>query len=126
MPLRIPQACFRVVFEKAVRRVAFKKLESLLITHALGHCNKSMDMVWNLSVFGLLCQVPEVYANLMVVMLQFNVYIFHFRCSVQRKLTLNRREIERAKISLHAQFFIKNDRKKLRRKARQFLYTQSV
>ena len=60
-----------------------------------------------ITVLGLYRYVPKIYADFVAVMFQFNVYVFHFRCSAQRKLTLNQREIERAKISLHAQFFIK-------------------
>src|SRR3989338_5104736 len=49
------------------------------------------------TVFCLPIHVPKVDANFVVIMFQFNC-LFHFSCSVRRKLTLNRVEIERAEI----------------------------
>src|SRR3989344_3522139 len=82
----MPESCFT---DAGFRKVFVLKLCKHLIT-----------------ILGLYRYVPKIYANFVAVMFQFNVYILHFRCSAQRKLTLNQRVIERAKFSLHALSFL--------------------
>src|SRR3989338_3492264 len=77
-----------------------------------------------ITVLCLPIHVPEVDTNFVVVMFQFN-YLFHFRCSAQRKLTLNQWEIERAEIFAARSIFYFRSTKMLR-KSRQFIYTETV
>ena len=59
-----------------------------------------------ITVFCLPIHVPKVDANFVVVMFQFN-YLFHFRCSAQRKLTLNDRELSVPKIRCTLNFLLR-------------------